>query len=154
MRFRYGMDARYRGQGNEVTIWVGEGTSWPTSTEATLERFATEYEQVYGMRIPGVPVEVVTWRVAAWAPPPSIEVAALPVAEGDPVPHRMRQARFDRDSGACEVPVYRRESLGVGATIAGPAIVEERETTAVIRPGWTMTVAPDGSLVATREISR
>ena len=26
--YRYGVDARYAGQGNEITIWVGEGTSW------------------------------------------------------------------------------------------------------------------------------
>ena len=25
VRFRYGLDARYAGQGNEVTVWVGEG---------------------------------------------------------------------------------------------------------------------------------
>jgi hypothetical protein len=29
-------------------------------------------------------------------------------------------------------------------------VVEERETTAVIRPGWSVEVGPDGSLVATR----
>jgi len=154
VRFRYGMDARYRGQGNEVTIWVGEGTSWPTSTEETIEAFAREYEQVYGMRIPDVPVEVVTWRVAAWAPPPEVGVAELPQATGTPEPHRTRPARFDRDGDVIEIPVYRREALGVGATVAGPAIVEERETTAVIRPSWTVTVAPDGSLVATREVER
>ncbi|HEX7097085.1 MAG TPA: hydantoinase/oxoprolinase family protein, partial [Acidimicrobiales bacterium] len=45
VRFRYGMDARYRGQGNEVTIWVGEGAGWPASHDETLERFATEYER-------------------------------------------------------------------------------------------------------------
>lgn len=151
VRFRYGMDARYRGQGNEVTIWVGEGTSWPASIADTLERFATEYERVYGMRIPDVPVEVVTWRVAAWAAAPAVEVATLPAADGEPTAHRTRRARFDRGSDEVEVPVYRREALGAGATVAGPAIIEERETTAVIRPGWTMTVAPDGSLVAARE---
>jgi N-methylhydantoinase A len=151
VQFRYGMDARYRGQGNEVTIWVGEGRSWPATDEETLESFATEYERVYGMRIPDLPVEIVTWRVAAWAPPPAVEVAELPRAEGAPTAHRTRRARFDRGTDDVEVPVYRRETLGVGATITGPAIVEERETTAVIRPGWTVTVASDGSLVATRE---
>ena len=29
VRFRYGLDARYTGQGNEVTVWVGEGDAWP-----------------------------------------------------------------------------------------------------------------------------
>jgi N-methylhydantoinase A len=154
VRFRYGMDARYRGQGNEVTIWVGEGQAWPATTEETLERFGAEYERVYGMRIPDVPVEVVTWRVAAWADAPAVEVAELAVATANPSPHRTRKARFDRGTEEVEVPVFRRESLGVGAIIVGPAIVEERETTAVLRPGWTMTVAPDGSLVATRKVDQ
>ena len=79
-------------------------------------------------------------------------VAELPSAQGEPTPHRTRRARFDRASEAVDVPVYRREALGVGATVAGPAIVEERETTTVIRPGWTMEVAADGSLVATRPV--
>ncbi|MBI5088270.1 MAG: hypothetical protein HZB15_05260, partial [Actinobacteria bacterium] len=51
-----------------------------------------------------------------------------------------------------ETPVYRRTDLGLGQRIAGPAIVEERETTAVIRPGWTASVGPDGSLIAERRI--
>jgi N-methylhydantoinase A len=154
VRFRYGMDARYRGQGNEVTIWVGEGDAWPASLADTLERFAREYERVYGLRIPDVPVEVVTWRVAAWAAPPAVEIAAVGTHDGAPVPHRTRRVRFDRAADDVEIPVFRREALGAGATVEGPAIVEERETTTVIRPGWTMTVAGDGSLVAVREVAR
>jgi N-methylhydantoinase A len=94
--------------------------------------------------------EVVSWRVAGWAPPPADEVAALPAATGTPTRHATRRARFDRGSDAVDVPVFRRDDLGVGATVSGPAIVEERETTSVIRPGWTMQVAADGSLIATR----
>src|SRR3546814_494547 len=108
VRFRYGMDARYRGQGNEVTIWVGEGVSWPASDAETLEHFATEYERVYGLRIPDLPVEVVTWRVAAWAPPPVVEVAELPSAVGAPVVHRTRTARFDRGSADVDIPAIGR----------------------------------------------
>ena len=43
-----------------------------------------------------------------------------------------------------------RSMLGAGDRFDGPAIVEERETTAVIRPGWNVEVGPDGSLIATR----
>jgi N-methylhydantoinase A len=102
------------------------------------------------LRIPDVPVEVVTWRVAAWAPAPTIEAAHLPVEHGEPQPHRTRQVRFERGGAAIEIPVYRRDALGIGATVVGPAIVEERETTTVIRPGWTMLVSSDGSLVASK----
>ena len=31
--FRYGVDARYAGQGNEITIWVGEGDTWPATAD-------------------------------------------------------------------------------------------------------------------------
>ena len=32
VRFRYGIDARYAGQGNEITMWVGEGDQLARST--------------------------------------------------------------------------------------------------------------------------
>jgi N-methylhydantoinase A len=53
---------------------------------------------------------------------------------------------------ALDTPVYRRVDLGKGQRLVGPAIVEERETTAVIRPGWVVVVADDGSLVAERSL--
>jgi N-methylhydantoinase A len=52
--------------------------------------------------------------------------------------------------GALDTPVYRRTDLGRGQRLSGPAIVEERETTTVIRPGWVVEVADDGSLIAER----
>jgi N-methylhydantoinase A len=64
--------------------------------------------------------------------------------------HSIRPVRFSRGTDPLETPVYRRLDLGVGQRIDGPAIVEERETTTVIRPGWTSEVAPDGSLIAVR----
>jgi N-methylhydantoinase A len=48
--------------------------------------------------------------------------------------------------------VYRRGDIGIGQKIEGPVIVEERETTAVIRPNWTVTVGEDGSLIADRKV--
>jgi N-methylhydantoinase A len=58
--------------------------------------------------------------------------------------------RLSRRVAPTDVPVYRREELGAGARFDGPAIVEERETTAVILPGWSVEVASDGSLIATK----
>ena len=60
--------------------------------------------------------------------------------------------KFRRGEPAVDVAVYRRSEIGPGAAFDGPAIVEERETTAVIRPGWAVEVARDGSLIATREV--
>jgi N-methylhydantoinase A len=151
--FRYGVDARYAGQGNELTIWLGEGASWPVDDETLLARFTAEYEHVYGMSIPDVPVEVVTWRLSALTEAPRIEPAVVFGESVTATPHRLRPVRVSRRSAVVDVPVYRRAELGAGATFSGPAIVEERETTAVILPGWDVEVAPDGSLVATRRLA-
>jgi N-methylhydantoinase A len=152
VQFRYGIDARYAGQGNEVTVWVGEGDSWPATDDEVLAEFEAEYRRIYGLTIPDVAVEVVTWRLAASAE--SDGVAPQPLATGDgATPARTRPVVFGRDADAVDTPVYERVSLGAGAHFDGPAIVEERETTAVIRPGWSVEVGADGSLVATRDRS-
>lgn len=149
VRFRYGIDARYSGQGNEITIWLGEGEQWPSNDAAVVKVFEREYRDIYGLTIPDVAIEAVTWRISAFAE--SDIVQPNPVATGaGAVPFSERGVQFDRGSDQIVTPVYRRSDLGAGASFAGPAIVEERETTAVIRPGWHVEVAVDGSLIASR----
>ena len=65
------------------------------------------------------------------------------------VAHGHRPVRFDRGAAPCGRPgLPPRRRSAPGARFDGPAIVEERETTAVIRPGWSVEVGADGSLVA------
>ncbi len=149
IRFRYGIDARYLGQGNELTIWVGDGDRWPATDQEIVDHFERDYRRTYGLTIPDVTVEAVTWRLSAYANADTVEpVAEVGADHGRP--HTIRSVRFDRMAAALETPVYRRVDLGKGQRLVGPAIVEERETTAVIRPGWVVEVADDGSLVAER----
>jgi N-methylhydantoinase A len=149
--FRYGIDARYSGQGNEITVWVGEGDTWPATADQVSEAFIEEYKAIYGMAIPDVAIEAVTWRLSASATTSVVEPdTTLAPATGGLPPGSRRDVMFGRGQAAVDTPVYRRSDLGAGANFAGPAIVEERETTSVIRPGWTVEVATDGSLIATR----
>jgi N-methylhydantoinase A len=46
-----------------------------------------------------------------------------------------------------DTPVYDRYALGAGAHITGPAIVEERESTAVIGPAAVATVDALSNLI-------
>ncbi|MGZ0220881.1 MAG: hydantoinase/oxoprolinase family protein, partial [Acidimicrobiales bacterium] len=152
--FRYGVDARYAGQGNEITVWVGEGESWPATADDVTTAFVEEYQRIYGMAIPDVLIEVVTWRLAASASTSVVEPdTTLAASTGQPVPSKSRAVVFGRGQDAVDTPVYQRSDLGAGAMFPGPAIVEERETTSVIRPGWDVEVASDGSLIATRRTS-
>lgn len=153
IRFRYGIDARYTGQGNETTVWVGEGGAWAVPDEEVVGAFESEYRRIYGMTIDDVAIEVVTWRLSARADPAELGGSEVPETsgEGPPQPASTRTAVFGREQDAVEVPVYRRADLSIGASFPGPALVEERETTSVIRPGWIVTVADDASLVAVLE---
>jgi N-methylhydantoinase A len=47
-----------------------------------------------------------------------------------------------------DVPIYDRNSLASQQYIVGPVIIEERETTVFVLPGWNLSVHDDGSLIA------
>jgi len=51
-----------------------------------------------------------------------------------------RMAYFPSLGGYVATPVYDRYRLGSGATLSGPAIIEERESTAIIGPDGLVTV--------------
>ena len=152
VRYRYGLDARYAGQGNEVTVWVAEGSAWTLDDAAVLAAFETEYRRIFGLTIPDVPVEIVTWRLAISADADPVEPNPVSAGTGAQ-PFRTRPVVFGRAMDAIDTPVYRRSELGAGDRFSGPAIVEERETTAVVRPGWNVEVGADGSMIATRSES-
>ncbi len=151
VRFRYGIDVRYRGQGNEITVWLGEGPEWPTGDAETLAAFEAEYERVYGLTIDDVAAEVVTWRLSAWAPVTGVAPDLAAPAAGAAVPIQRRTVRFGRDREPDEAAIYERAGLPAGTRLDGPVIVSEAETTVVIRPGWSVEVHADGSLLAERK---
>lgn len=149
--FRYGVDARYVGQGNEITVWVDEGDSWTAPMEQVKDAFEDEYRRIYGLAIPDVGIEAVTWRLSASAELDGVEPSmASTKSSGGDGSTNSRPVVFDRGSPALDTPVYQRDQLTPGSRFDGPAVVEERETTSVIRPGWAVEVTGDGSLVATR----
>jgi N-methylhydantoinase A len=53
-------------------------------------------------------------------------------------------------SGSAQAEVYARASLKTGEVVSGPALIEERETTLVVPPGWQATVDDHGCVIATR----
>jgi N-methylhydantoinase A len=107
--------------------------------------FEATYKKLYGVNPSHVPIELVTWRVTARGPIiPFNRAMILPSAPGQPKATRAVHAWSDR----LRVPVYDRSALASGQTVAGPAIVEERETTTVLPPGWSATIDQIGCIVA------
>ncbi|MEF8915584.1 MAG: hydantoinase/oxoprolinase family protein, partial [Natronomonas sp.] len=66
--------------------------------------------------------------------------------EGIADPERgTRTAVFDGERH--EIPVFARDGVAPGTTIDGPVVLEDHESTVVVRPGWAGTVRPNGALV-------
>jgi len=68
------------------------------------------------------------------------------VAEGAPAKPSHERAVYLADK-SLPCPVYRRESLGAGSAIRGPALVQEHGTTTVLFAQDALTVAPSGELI-------
>jgi len=51
-----------------------------------------------------------------------------------------------------DAAVYRREEIGQGAAVAGPAIIEQPDTTIFLLPGWSAEAGRQGTLKLRREM--
>jgi N-methylhydantoinase A len=129
-------DLRYRGQSFELTVEAG-------SLEKLEEHFHAAHEQRYAYRMEDEPIELVNLRLIAAVPVEKPDLAELP-HRGE-VESARREANFDGEWR--EVPVLDREKMGEGSEVAGPAIVEFKESTCVVRPGWRGMVDGVGNLV-------
>jgi len=133
------VEARYVGQGYELTVPLPSGTLDAAALRRARAAFDEIYAARYGYSDGAAPVEVVTWKLSAVGGAPRV---ALPKAGAgaDARPTCPRRAWFPETRGWVETPVYDRYGLAVGARLTGPAIVEERESTTVLPPGTTATV--------------
>jgi N-methylhydantoinase A len=136
-------DLRYRGQSFELTV---EAES-PLEIDKLEECFHAAHERRYGYRMEDEPVELVNLRLIATV---AVDKPQLkePPPEGEAESGR-REANFDGEWQ--EVPILDRERMGKGSEVVGPAIVEFRESTCVVRPGWRGMVDGVGTLVLEKE---
>jgi len=141
-------DMRYAGQGFEITVLLA--TEWLAArdTAALRSAFDAEYVKRFARSLQGMPIEVVSWRVRAIAPPSVAEIrfAAEPTGAGTAMIER-RPAYFAEANGFVDTPVFARARLAPGTQIDGPALIEEAESTAVIGPAASVTVDTFGNLI-------
>lgn len=148
LRIAIAADCRYHGQHNELTVSLPSGAVEVRSDEELRNLFESAYEQKYGIRLADVDVEIVAWRVSAFGPEVDQAPIRLPERPDSTLP-KSRQVLFP--TGWHETFVLARAHLDQGTEIEGPAIIEERETTIVILPGWRASVDRHGCISATKK---
>jgi N-methylhydantoinase A len=137
-------DVRHRGQGEPLTVVLGDHLG-PDPRRQVEEAFEEAYVRLYDRRPPGVEAEVLTWRMRVSGPRPAAAAAGM-VAPGPALKGRRRLWSEDRGRFV-EAAVLDRYRLRPGDVVQGPAVVEERESTAVIGPGGRARLDPLGNLV-------
>ena len=153
-RFEFCMDLRHQGQINEVEIPI-DGAALPEDYEPDLRaRFVARYEQLYGRgsALAGARLEIVTLRLRARAVTPRPQFARAATTALVPEPSALRARReiwWPESRASISTAVYDGELLGAGNTIAGPAIIETRDTTVVVHPGTTLAVDTLGNFELT-----
>jgi len=132
-------DMRLVGQMHEINVPLPAGAIDESSLEAIRTAFAEVYTKRYTSLFGAATIEAISFRVRALGPMPRLDLGQAE-SEGAAREKRkgVRQAWFD--GGFLEAPVYDRYALAPGDRIEGPAIVEEREATAIVPPGDRLTV--------------
>jgi N-methylhydantoinase A len=129
-------EMRYVGQGHEVESPIPPGPLDARQLDAITAGFEAAYRALYHRLPQGMAIEALNWRVTVSGPPPAMPgaIAATHRGAGGAVKGR-RAAYFEEAEGFVKTPVHDRYALAPGDSFSGPAIVEERESTAVIGPG-------------------
>jgi len=136
------LDLRYAGQGYELTVPC---TMPPLTKHDVLmmrQRFDTMHEQNSGHKAESEPVELVSLRLISLGLVPQAKLSPGKVTGRKVEDAKLgeRKVYFGKEHGILSTLVYNRDLFEPGHEIAGPAIVEQLDTTTVILPEQAATV--------------
>jgi N-methylhydantoinase A len=143
IRYQYAAEMRYVGQGYELRVPLRDTDVERGDIAAIRAVFEREYQRLYGQIMRKTEVEVVSWYLTATGEQPARSDWTL--GQGDAgAPARAARTRrsiyFAERRGFVDTPVFDRYALRPGARIAGPAAIEERESTTIVGPGGRVVV--------------
>lgn len=146
------LDMRYVGQVHECTVEIGTFKVDAKSIGKVKEAFHKRHNELYTYAEPASTVEVVNIESTLYGVVD--KPARMSIGKGASPAKALkgyRDAVFSADGKRVRTPIYDGTPLGAGATIKGPAVIEEVTTTIVIEPGWTARLDASGSYLITRD---
>ena len=135
---------RYVGQGHEIPVELPSRSLVESDVEALRAAFDAAYTRFYDRPVPGSDVEVMGYAVTVATIPEMPPAPEARAAQDSPA--RAQPVRDTATGEIAEWAVIDRATLASGASVAGPAIIAEDETSTLVGPGWTATVDTRGYL--------
>lgn len=138
-REEFFFDARYVGQSHELTV------SYTDDFVELRRRFDAAHDARYGFSDPDASLEVVVLRLTATigtggGDSPRLEA----VVKRPPTPKTSRLVYIDGEW--VDTPIYDRADLAAGATVSGPAVLDQFDSTTFVRPDQDCAVDEYGFL--------
>ena len=149
IRIERALDMRYAGQGYEIAVPCPVQPLQEADLKQLRTTFDQQHQAMFGHMAPQEPVEIVSFRVRGIGLVPPVEMPKFKPA-GTTLRDARRELRHVRfDGRELDCPVYQRERLDVGLTVAGPAVLDQFDCTTVICPGQTARVDEWKNLIVT-----
>jgi N-methylhydantoinase A len=142
-------DMAYEGQIHTVRVAL---TSAEITREELRQRFEERYREEYGYLLEGYPLVLLNLRttvVGSRSRPAWERFGVTGPARAEAALKGSREVYLAGAFRTC--PVYQRAWLSSGAVLAGPAIVEQEDTTVLIEPGLEARVDMLGNLLIRRQ---
>jgi N-methylhydantoinase A len=148
VRVERSADMQFIGQTHLLRVALPDG---PPDRSALRAAFEAAYFARFRVELPEIRPRLVNLNVSIIGVRPGLDLRALldPAARAATVAEARTGTRPVWFDGWRETPVYDRAKLPLDAVIAGPAIVEQMDTTLVIEPGDRAAPDAEGNLIVT-----
>jgi N-methylhydantoinase A len=154
IRLQAFLDMRYVGQAFEIRVALPlPDGSIAGSLESVIKEFHAAHEDQYGYSYENKTlVEIVNIGVTGFgllAPPSQRPKRSSDLRWNDLLKSTLPMY-VNTVSGFVDCPVYQRPTEPIAEPLAGPAVIEQYDTTTVVESGWSATVNEFGHLLLTR----
>ena len=142
-------DMRYPMQNYEINVPLPPGKVGPAWMKHAINAFHAAHQRLYSHCDLDSPVQIVNLRVSAIGR--TDRIALRPIAKGSASPKQAqkgeRQVHFQETGRYLATRIYERDLLASGNRVAGPAVIEQADSTIIVPPSWEARVDPHGRLI-------
>lgn len=144
-------DIRYYGQEHTVRVPISGGVLKKDDLNNIIESFHQAHEREYEFKLPGALVEVVNYHVVGMRRVKKLELSELPAQSLRPEDALLTERSVFIKGGYETIPIYDRTKLSRGASLSGPAVLEDPTATIIVLHNQLASVDKFGNLLITRE---
>lgn len=141
----HSIDLRYVGQAYDINVELQGAEVDASVLNNAIQNFHAIHEKIYGFSRVEESLETVNIRVSSFGLIEKLESKKLEAGSGAEVPYTTRDVYFDGEFH--ETRIYQRSDLYLDYEFAGPAVIEQLDSTTVIFPNQNVKVDQFGNLV-------